>query len=351
MKKPIVVLLPLIVLVIFSQACMGRNTSKTPKAVAVKPPSSPDLQLTIDAAVEATCGAQAEKLAVGTLISRAVTETVTPRQVVPTPTPTEAIEKLSEVKLGALINERVLMAKKAVSLASSSTLQGVADGAITENEYDNMNTYWRYSGDLIAYADEGIAVYFNVYGGLAAGTLEPLNSGVSDMKVVSRQVQAILPVLEKVGLDIAHGKVQSDAAIRQLKTAADIVETKATEASQHVKSWSGNLQMQAQNRVNQALSVKPQRVAKTRKAAINRAHDYIALVKKAVADQKITQPELNNIAQLGANATASLTAQGSAQLAELAGSVAQITTQLAGGQITAALDELESFQAELPAGP
>ncbi len=351
MKKTIIVLLPLLVMVIISLACFGSFSPKTPGIAAITPLTSPELQLTIDAAVEASCGKCSAALTQESILIQTATAIAVNMQVMVTPTPTEPIEKLSEEKLGALINDRVQMAKKAVSLASSSTMQAVEDGAINEKEYDSLNTYWRYSGDLIAYANEGIQVYFNEYGGLAGDTMAPLKTVDSDLQVVSRQIQAVLPVLEQIGMTLEQGPAQPDKVIRQLKAAADIVVTKATDASQQAKTWSGDLQLQAQKRINQALAVKPQKVAKNRKAAINRAYAYVNVVQAAVADQKITQPEFTNIVQAGANAAASLTAQGGDQFANLADSVNQITTQVAGGQISDASSSLQSFQQALPAKP
>ena len=116
-------------------------------------------------------------------------------------------------------------------------------------------------------------------------------------------------------------------------------------------TWSQGLKTEMQQRIDQALAVQPQQVAESRNAAVQSALEYIDSVRAALADMKISQAELANITQLGANAAASLTAQGGPQLAKLANSVNDITAQIAGGQISAALTGLASFQASLPAIP
>lgn len=351
MKKAIIVLLPLLVIVIISLACFGSSNQKTPGPGVVKPLTSPELQLTIDSAVEAACGKCSAALTQESILIQTATAIAVSMQVMATPTPTEALENLSEEKLGAAINDRVQMAKKAVSLASSTTMQVVNDGAIDDKEYDSLNTYWRYSGDIIAFANEAIQVYYTKYGGLAGGAMAPLKTVDADLQVVSRQIQVVLPILEQIGMTLDQKPAQPYKVIRQLKAAADIVNAKSTDASQQVKTWSGDLQLQAQTRISQALAVKPQKVAKNRKAAIIRAYAYIDVVKAAVTDQNMTQPEYTNIIQAGANAAASLTAHGGDQLAPLANTVNKITTQVASGQFSDASSSLVSFQQALPARP
>ena len=75
---------------------------------------------------------------------------------------------------------------------------------------------------------------------------------------------------------------------------------------------------------------------------------------QSLADNTISSAELANIAQLGANASASLNAQGGPQLQQLSGSINDITAQLARGQAPQAqanLGNLEASLGSLPSKP
>ena len=74
-------------------------------------------------------------------------------------------------------------------------------------------------------------------------------------------------------------------------------------------------------------------------------------VRQSLADRTISQDELANIAQIGANAAAGLSAQGGPQLQQLAGSIDDLTAQLARGQIPQASANLGSLQAMLDSLP
>jgi len=69
--------------------------------------------------------------------------------------------------------------------------------------------------------------------------------------------------------------------------------------------------------------------------------------RQALADRKITRPELNGITQAGANARESLKAGGGSALKEKAGQVDSITERLARGDLRRAGEELQGFERQL----
>ena len=351
MKKTPLLLLPLIAVAIVLQAC-GGSASKKLSAQTTRPPQvTPNLQATIDEAVASTCGAFSGLRATQDSVSATETAIESFLQSVSTPIPTEAVEDMAENQLEAMIAERVQMANKTAALAAEKSIDAIKDGTISAKEQEILYTYWYYADEVISYADEAIQIYYDVYAGLAAETLAPLKAIDADLQAITQQSQAVLPILEQIGQALEQGQGQKDKVLRQIEDAAEAVQAKIIDAQAQTQIWTASLPLAAQQRVAQALAVKPKGVAKNRKAAINKANDYIKTVRAACVDKKITQAELAKIAQQGANAAASLTKKGGAELAGLAGSVNEITTQIASGQLPAVQVSLDSFQAALPAKP
>jgi hypothetical protein len=349
MKKTPVLLLLLVLIVIASMACGGIISRKS--STKATPQATPNLQATIDEAVVSTCGARSGLQVTQDVLSAAATATATFLQSVPTPMPTVVVEDLSEDKLEALIADRIQLANKAAGLAAEKSVEAVQDGSITMNEQEILYTYWYYATEVIAYAKEAIVVYYDVYGDLAAETLAPLKTVDADFETISQQAQVVLPLLEQIGQALAQGLGQKDKVLRKIETAAEAVQSSIANAQGQVQTWTASLKPAAQERVARALAVKPKKVAKNRKAAITKASEYAQTVRTAFEDQKITQAELANISQQGANAAASLTKKGGTQLAGLADTVNEITTQIASGQNLAARANLSKFQSALPAKP
>jgi hypothetical protein len=81
------------------------------------------------------------------------------------------------------------------------------------------------------------------------------------------------------------------------------------------------------------------------------AFDYVDAIHGALVDNSLSQSELANIALLGANAVAGLSAYGGPQLQQLAGSINDLTGQLARGQVPTALANLGSLENALGTRP
>lgn len=348
MKKTTVLVLPLILIMIIGLACKG-SASKQPTEPATNTPQpTVNTQDTVDSAVAATSTMQSSYQGA---VSTSVAATVTAMPPVPTPMSTETYVTLTEEELEALINTSVQDAATATTQASTAASQAAADGVITEDELVMLYSYWIYADDLIVYADELIEAYNDVYNELAVETLGLLQMVEGDLSAIAQQTETALQSLEEFSLAVEQGSAQTSQILSQLETEAETAQAKAVDAQGQAQAWSARLKTVTQLRVEQALAVQPQQRADSRKAAIQSAFAYIDSVRTAFADHKISQAELANIAQLGADAAASLDAQGGAQLAKLAGSVNAITAQIAAGQMQMAQANLANFQAALPALP
>ncbi len=328
-------------------ACAGPAANKAPAATETPQPTA-DVQGTVDAAIAATSTVQSS---VQAAVSTSVAATVTAMPPAPTPIPTEAVTSMTEEELAPAVDDSVQEAAAATTQATTSVAQAAADGVITYEELVMLYSYWIYADELIAYADELAAAYSDVYGELATETLALINQVEADLNAMLQQADLILPALEEIGAALEQDASGAGQVLGQLQAASTEAQAKAADAQGQSQAWSASLKTEVQGRVDQALAVQPQQVADSRKAAIQSALDYASSVRAALEDMLLTQAELANIAQLGANAAASLTAQGGAQLAKLATSVNAITAQVAAGQLSAALASLQSFQAALPALP
>jgi hypothetical protein len=120
---------------------------------------------------------------------------------------------------------------------------------------------------------------------------------------------------------------------------------------QQATVWPAAVEAELTQRANAAMAVQATEIAESRAAAILSAYDYIEITREALSDQRLSSAELNAVAQTGANAVASLSAQGGAQLQGLADKVSQITTGVARGEIPQMGAQLQTLEGSLPARP
>jgi hypothetical protein len=121
------------------------------------------------------------------------------------------------------------------------------------------------------------------------------------------------------------------------------VQTIQTEA----QNWSQTVQQEVENRAAQVQAIQPTTVAANPQEAVQQVTQYIDTVKTASLDQILSQGELSQIAQLGANATAGLNAQGIPQLAQFSAAINQVTQQLSRGDLAQAGQDLGNLQNNL----
>jgi hypothetical protein len=252
--------------------------------------------------------------------------------------------------LEAMIDEAVNEAVAASNQASTSATNATADGTITEDELTDLYAYYYYADDAIALAEELIGIYDELYGELATETIDLLLAVEQELEAASQNAEGVYDLLDDLAAALEQGQALSSEQINQLKTYAQAAQTKMTQAQTETGTWVKAVQAEIQTRVNQALTVLPQSIATDRKGAIQSALEYVASVKQAYADKIITQAELTSIAQLGANAVASLSAQGE-QLQQLAGQLNSLTALIAGGQLPSIQSTLSSLEAILGAIP
>jgi hypothetical protein len=162
---------------------------------------------------------------------------------------------------------------------------------------------------------------------------------------------AINATLQEIDTALGQGLALAEETITQLETAAQTAGAKAAEVQAQNQAWRQGLQSELETRAAAALAIQPNAIPADREAAIQSAFDYLDAVRESMGDDKISRAELGNIAQLGANASAGLNAYGGPQLQRLAGSVNDITGQIARGQMPQAKAGVGNLEASLGTRP
>jgi hypothetical protein len=318
-------------------------------------PATPtlDVQATVDAAISATSAAEESAQAT---IDAAVQATVAAdratREVALTPTPAPQYVEMSEEELAGAVVEATTETEEAAGAAAAAA----ADEAVTQEEIGSVQVYLMDAEEAIAYAEELISAYYALYGDLAMETLVLLEAIEGDLAVLAEEAIAMEQALLEIEAALQQGLGMTEETLAQLGAAAQMASTKAAEIQAENQAWVQDLRSELESRVADALAVQASasEVAADRRGALASAAQYVQAVREGLADSKISRSELANIAQLGANASASLDAQGGPQLQRLSESIDTITGQIAGGQVPQAradLGGLESALGSIPGRP
>ena len=314
------------------------------------PTATPDTQATVEAAVAATGTAQSGMQATvdaAVQATNAAAPSPAPTAVVPSPTPSAEYVAMSEEELEALIDQAVAEATTATEDCATATADATADDAVTQEEVDAVEVYVMDADQAIAYANELIQAYYGLYGELATESLALLQATEQDLAALAEETAAIDASLQEINSALEQGLELAEDTITQLEDVAQDVAAQAEEVQARNQEWVQNLQAERENRAAAVLAVQPDNVASDRQAAVLSAFDYIDAVRDGLSDDKLSQMELSNIAQLGANASASLNAQGGPGLKKLSGSINDITGQLARGQAPQAKSNLGALESAL----
>ncbi|NOY98771.1 MAG: hypothetical protein GXP40_06155 [Chloroflexi bacterium] len=333
MKRIFPAIAVLLSAVLLLTACGGAAAPSPTPAISV------DDQ--VQTAVAATATAQA---AMDETIENAVQATITALPPTPTPGPTVEYYSLSEEELAALIDESVDEALTASEQASTATTQATADGTVTYDEVYAATAYAYDAEAAIYYAEELMEAYFELYGAYADEAIAVLTATEQDLNSIATSLEAMVVILEQ-GAEVAS------AALEQLNAAAEELAPVIEQAQTNAQDWMDEVHASMQAREEKMLSLAPTEVASDRAGAIQQMYDYLDTVKAALGDRQITPDELNRIAQLGANAQASIRAGGGPQLQNIGPSIDGLTRQLSRGEWPQAGRSLGGFEASLPSRP
>jgi hypothetical protein len=307
--------------------------------------TAPGTQATIDAAVAATSTAQADLQAT---VDAAAAAT---RAAEPESTPAAEYVAMSEEELATLIDQAVNEATAASQQYSTAATEAAADDALTAEEIDELQIYVSGAEEAIALAEELIEAYDDLYGELAAETLDLSVALEEDLSVLAENAAAMEALLEKVDTALQQGEQLAQATIAQLQTAAQKTSANAAQIQAQAHTRIEQHQGGLQDRVAGVLAVQPDDVAADPQAALQGAFEYVDTVRQALGDDKVSDAELAQIAQLGANASAGLSVQGGPRLQPLLATIDDITGQVACGELAQATASLQRLEALLDSQP
>jgi hypothetical protein len=277
-------------------------------------------------------------------VNQAVEATVVAMPSTPTPQPTVDPYTLTEEELAALIDASCEDAVAASTEASSANTQATSDGTYTEDEIYNTIYYVYDAEAAIAYTEDLINMYYDLYGEYASETLDLLyavEDDLNDLSTAMTEIEAIL----------SQGAQTASAAIEQLNTVLETVQTKAGEMQTKAQEFKNKLPEVLDDRENYFANLIPTEVAGDRDGAILQVYTYLDSIKTAFQDRKISSAEMGQIAQLAANAKASINQSGGPRLQGFSGNIDAITRNLSRGDWPSAQRDIGGFEASLPSRP
>jgi hypothetical protein len=330
-------------LVLLSLACGQGAPTAQPRSS-----TTPNTQATVNAAVAAT--AQAQSNVQATVVS-AVTATVGALPPTATPIPTPDAYTLSEEELEAMINEAVNQAVAATTQATTATTQATADESLSSEEVDTVEVYVYGADQAIAYAEELLEVYYQVYGDLAIEVLDELSQLEQELAAMSTSIDSLNATLQEINAALQQGQELAQETIDQLAEAALVASETALEAVNRATLFLQQAQVGREDRLNQVMQIKPNNIPADLQSTIREAFSFVDQARGALGDNKLSRDELMQIAQLGANVGAGFQAHGGGKMQGLSGKLNEITHQLARGQLPSARRGLGDFETSLGTRP
>lgn len=357
-------------LLVAALACGLGTPAETPDtqatidaAIAASSTAQANLEATVDAAVQATAAAKMEIQVTADAIAEATGETEVETQATaeaiaeatdvaaPTSTPAAEYVTMTEEEMAALIDQSVNEAVAAMETASAATADAAADSTLTAAEAEVVELYVMAAEEAIVIAEELINSYYGLYADLAYETLYLMEDIEDDLATMAEYAVLITTILEANSETIEQGLALAEETITQLQNTAQLAYTVASQAHVQSREWKTNLPSELEGRAANALAVPPNQVATDQLGALVSAFQYVDGTRGALSDNRITQSELANIAQLGANASASLEAHGGPQLQQRSGSIDGITQKIARGQWSQARTSLGDLEKSLGSRP
>ncbi len=351
MKKSFAALLIVIVLILSTLAC----GAGAPQAA----PATPDINAAVNTSVAATAAAgQSVDATIAASVSGTATAasadaaSATAASAAATP-PVEVVQ-MTEEELAALIDQSVAEAVAAVEQTSTATDEATADGSMDQNETQEIYVTAVAADEAVAYALELVYAYEDLYGELAEEGLALMQEIENDLDDMNQNLDVMLKALEDMNTSLQQGMELATETITQFQNTARAASAKAQQVQAEAQGYVQNLPAQMEGRVSTMLAVQPDNVPADLQSSVQAAFAYLDGARQAMADHKLTSQELQEIACLGANASAGLKQFGGAKFTSLAdaiGGVQGITALLARGQFDSAMQGLGGLEGSLGERP
>jgi hypothetical protein len=386
-----------IILLFSLTACGGRSAAPTPQpdveatvqaAVAATATGQASIQATIDGAVQATAAAQPTATPAPTaapvvvaptpvVITQVVTEAVSVAETgaaaeIATAAetgaaaeiataPPEVYMTMSEEELAALIEQTVAQASAAAASYAAATTQATSDGAVTTSDVETIEVYVQLAEESVAYAEDLVNAYYELYGATADAMLAAVVGVESELATISTNTASMAASLDEIETTLDAGLTLAEESVDQLEQAAASAAAAAGQMQTQAQALAGTVQTQLQNlpaagNLQEADAVfaaiiqntQPQVVAGNQIGAFQSVFTYVDTVRGALGDNAVSAPEMQAIAQAGANAVAGLNAHGGAQFNNLGPALNDVTNAVARGELERARQGLQDVEGRMP---
>ncbi len=321
-------------------------------AVAATDAAQAAMQATIDAAVAATNAAQnaADAAVQATMTAQSAIDAAAAATNVAaapaTPIPSEVYVTMTEEELAALIDQSVNEAIAASDAYSTAAAESTGDGTITQEEVQSVEVYYANADQALAYAEELLYVYNDLYGDLAYEAIDELEDIENDLEDIAAAIEALNATMMAIESDLAAGLALAEETITQVENAAQTISQQVIEAQMASQAWQSSIQIVRENRPAVA---PPVQVNGDPAVAIQGAIDFALAGQSALSDNQITPQEAAALAQQGAQVSANLNATGKPKLQELSVPVNAVSSAISAGDLAQAQAHLQQLNTSLGA--
>ena len=340
MKTMLRTLIPALIIASLLAAC----------TMGAAPESETASQDAVNTAVAGT--QQASALAQATVNANALTA----MPATPTPGPTIEYVTLTEEELAALIDEAVAEAIAATEQTTTNVYYVTEDDAVTTEEVAYVYEYYYYADYYVEYAEDLIEEYYALYSDLAYEMIAELNAIEAELNQMNDTLSSIDQSLQQISSTLEQGLALAEETITQLETAAQNAQTNAQELKTNAQDMISVLQADQQGRLDQIAQIQPNNIPTDKLSALKAGFEFVDFANSALADNKLSRDELNNLMQLGRNAQAGFQQFGGADairpdVTQFAGKFDEIGQQFARGEISRGRENLGGFEKSLGTRP
>jgi hypothetical protein len=258
---------------------------------------------------------------------------------------------LSEEELITLINQTAQEAAAATTQYATTSISVAADNTITPEEVQAIEVYVTAAGSATAETEAMIKAYYQLYADLSADTQAELAAINQRLTEIAASLDEMNQTLHEISDTLNAGLALAEETIAKLEATVQKATAQAAALKQQAQTWQTTYQNQVSNRVANVLNMVPTHLADSPQAALQDAIAFLHSGQQAMTDRQLTQAEFNQLAQLGANARAGLSAQDLPQLQQLSGRIAGITEQFARGDLSQAELAIQRFDGTLSSLP
>ena len=305
------------------------------------PGTTPNLQATIEAGVAATSHARfiEPSLPAPALTIAPITEAV---MVTAEPTETYAIK--SALEIGQLVTQDI----DQIAIAVNGLYRLVSEAGVDEEVIDegSQETIIHVSETtaLISAASADMLTFQEMYAWIVPQSVSELRAMHETMKKLEQALQEVEFNLEQGDTQLIGTNGGLVERVQELSENAGLLQAQA-------QSWLVNLDKELSINVLALKSIQPDNVPVDKIAVFQRAFEYIDLVNQTLLREAITQAEILEMIQVGANVAAGLKAHGGVSLQNLAMSIDLISGLIAQGDFGQAKQALDGFEKGLGKRP